>query len=75
MGGGGLPEPDDELGISNGFGAAFWIVVPRLSKATSRIVIPAISCDFCITAKGRLSVRHGDRERGRVLCILLTVAA
>ena len=45
---GGAPGglPDDELGTSIGWGAAFWIVVPRLSNATSRKLMPAISCDF-----------------------------
>ena len=43
-GGGGLLE--DDAATSRGAGACPWIVVPRRSIATSRSVMPAISCDF-----------------------------
>ena len=43
-GGGGLLE--DDAATSRGIGAGPWMVVPRRSMATSRSVMPAISCDF-----------------------------
>jgi hypothetical protein len=42
-GGGGLLE--DDAATSRGAGAGPWMVVPRRSIATSRFVMPAISCD------------------------------
>ena len=42
-GGGGLLE--DDAATSRGAGAGPWMVVPRRSFATSRFVMPAISCD------------------------------
>ena len=45
-GGGGLLLLELEAATSRGAGAGPWMVVPRRSIATSRIVMPAISCDF-----------------------------